>query len=85
MQKQSQMMEDASQMDISPDEVSTEISPAEASSTDTVQDKAPFQNTPREAWLQDMRQLVSAAAGGHNYTKSNKKVIRHQTIRKRHK
>jgi len=83
--EQSQMMEDASQMDIGPDEVSTEISPVEASSMDTVQDEAPFQNTPREAWQQDMRQLVSVAAGGRNYTKSNKKVIRHQTIRKRHK
>ena len=79
--EQSQMMEEASPMDIGPDEVSTEISPVEASSTDTIQYKAPFQNT----WQQDMRQLVSAAAGGRNYTKSNKKVIRHQTIRKRHK
>ena len=83
--EQSQMMEEASPMDIGPDEVSTEISPVESSSMDTIQDEAPFQNTPREAWQQDMRQLVSVAAGGRNYTKSNKKVIRHQTIRKRHK
>jgi hypothetical protein len=83
--EQSQMMEEASQMDISPDEVSSEISPVEASSMDTVQDEAPFQNTPREAWQQDMRQPVTVQAGGRNYTKSNKKVIRHQTIRKHHK
>ena len=100
--KQSQMIEEAPQMDIGPDEVSTEISQVEASSTDTVQDaehvasdrppvdpefksvypvkpfypfNSPFTNA----------NLVSAAAGGRNYTKSNKKVIRHQTIRKRHK
>jgi hypothetical protein len=83
--EQSQMMEEASPMDISPDEVSSEISQVEASSMDTVQDEAPFQNTPREAWQQDMRQLVTVQAGGRNYTKSNKKVIRHQTIRKHHK
>ena len=83
--EQSQMIEEASQMDIGPDEVSSEISPVEASSMDTIQDEAPFQNTPREAWLQDNRQPVSVQAGGRNYTKSNKKVIRHQTIRKRHK
>ena len=83
--EKSQLMEEASPMDIGPDEVSTEISSVEASSTDTVQDEAPFEDTPREAWQQDMRQLVQVQAGGRNYTKSNNKVIRHQTIRKRHK
>jgi hypothetical protein len=100
--KQSQMIEEASSMEIGSDEVSTEISPVEASSMDTIQDaehvasdrppvapefksvypvkpfypfNSPFTNA----------NLVPVAAGGRNYTKSNKKVIRHQTIRKRHK
>ena len=94
--KQSQMIEEASSVEIGSDEVSTEISPVEASSMDTVQDAQHvasarpqvypvFNSLYRDNSPFTNAHLVSAAAGGRNYTKSNKKVIRHQTIRKRHK
>jgi hypothetical protein len=81
--KQSQMIEEASSMDTIQDaehvaSARPQVYPV-FNSVYPVKPFYPFNSPFTNA------NLVPVAAGGRNYTKSNKKVIRHQTIRKRHK